>query len=724
MDGANASIGGDQITFTIAPGSPAINVGTPLPAIIGSDLTIDGTIPSGGGPVQIDGAGAGLGASGFVIEGQRVTIKGFRITGFGGDGIDIRNSNNNVVIGNYVGIAANGSRLPNGDSGIEINGSSQGNRIGGLGAGERNVVSGNSGIGVQLLGIVRPDGSCLAPQNNLVEGNYLGLDAQGKKPSPYGNQGAGLGLSVCAQNNAVRANVASGNHDDGIQLDGRTGPAGTANVCNNTIQGNIVGLDPSGSVTRPNVDDGIDIDRGSCNNLVGGTVAGARNIIAGNASDGVDLHEKSEAGTATNGNAIVGNLIGLAADASTPIPNLQNGVNIRFTTQNNTVEGNVIAGNGASGVTIETGLARANTVRNNKIGTLADGTTLRGNGGSGVYVTGGAFQNRIEANTIAGNTLDGVAIEQLSNSTAQTRQNTITHNRIWSNGGLGIDLLPVDGVNANDGATSATVGNLGLDFPVITQATTSSAKGTAPPGSVVELFSAQADAGETNGEGSAFAASVTAGSDGSWCIDGVSLGSLVTATATDASGNTSEFAANVATSGSLSLCATPPTNTSLPKISGITRVGQALTGSRGEWSGTAPLSFTVQWRRCDASGGACAGIAGATGESYRLTRNDIGSRIRFRVTASNSAGTASVSSPATAVVLAAKRPPQCVVPNVIRKSLKKAIRIIRRAHCRVGRIRKVRSTRRLKGRVLREKPRPRTRHRSGTRVNLWVGRGR
>jgi hypothetical protein len=373
-------------------------------------------------------------------------------------------------------------------------------------------------------------------------------------------------------------------------------------------------------------------------------------------------------------------------------------------------------------VRIETGLARANMVVKNKIGTLADGATLRGNGGYGVFVTAGTLQNRIEANTIAGNTLAGVAVA--ADSTTQTLEDTISRNRIWSNGGLGIDLLPVDGVNANDGATSVAVGNNGLDFPVITQATSSSAKGIAPPGSLVELFAAQPGAGETNGEG-LYAGSVTAGGDGSWCIDGASLGSLATATATDASGNTSEFAANIATSGSLSLCATTPSNTSPPKISGTTRVGQTLTGSMGAWAGTAPISFTVQWRRCDASGNGCAGIAGATGESYVLKRADAGSKIRFRVTASNAAGTASVSSAATAVVLATpKRPPQCVVPNVRRKSLKKAIPIIRRAHCRVGRVRKVRSARRLKGRVLREKPRPRTRHRAGTRVNLWVGRGR
>jgi CSLREA domain-containing protein len=791
ISAANASPGGDQITFTIAPNQPStISVGAALPAITGSDVTIDAMTQPGTGHIRLDDPDAGGGESGFVVQGQRVTIKGFRITRFdafgilihsgsgsdvvtgnwigtadgvtaagtgaagilidggtggnridhnvvagasaGSDGIDIHNSSNNILTGNYVGMTADGlSRLPNADTGIEINGDSHGNRVGGVTAAERNVVSGNSGIGVQLLGIPQPDGRCQAPQNNVVEGNYLGVNAAGKKPSPYGNQGAGLEMGVCAQNNRVggtaagAANVASGNHDDGIQLDGQTGPAGAANVCNNTIQGNIVGLDPSASFTRPNVDDGIDLDRGACSNLVGGSVPGAPNIVGGNASDGVDVHERNNAGAGANGNSIVGNLIGLAANGSTPVANLQNGVHLRFTAQDNRVDGNVIAGNGGSGVRIETASARSNAIINNKIGTLSDGTTPRGNASYGVYVTSGANGNRIEANTIAGNALDGVAIEQVSGST--TRQNPIIRNRIWSNGGLGIDLLPVDGVNPNDGTMSTAVGNLGLDFPVITQATTTSATGTAPPGSVVELFSAQPGAGETHGEGAAFAGSVTTSSGGTWRIDGLCLGSLATATATDASGNTSEFAINVAVSGSPSLCLSPPRNTSAPTISGVARVAQTLTAGPGAWSGTQPLTFAFQWERCDASGGACVDISGSTGESYLLTRNDVGSTMRVLVAASNSVGSASAQSMPSGIVVSAPRVArrqQCVVPKVIHRTLKSAIRKIRRAHCRVGRVRRVRSTPSRKGRVLRQKPRPKTRRPAGTRVKLWVGRGR
>ena len=63
---------------------------------------------------------------------------------------------------------------------------------------------------------------------------------------------------------------------------------------------------------------------------------------------------------------------------------------------------------------------------------------------------------------------------------------------------------------------------------------------------------------------------------------------------------------------------TPPSNSALPVVSGSAVVGGVLSGSDGSWSGSAPLSFARQWRRCDAAGAGCVDIAGATGSSYTL----------------------------------------------------------------------------------------------------------
>lgn len=100
-----------------------------------------------------------------------------------------------------------------------------------------------------------------------------------------------------------------------------------------------------------------------------------------------------------------------------------------------------------------------------------------------------------------------------------------------------------------------------------------------------------------------------------------------------------------------------PVRTSDPVISGSPVQGQTLTATSGGWTGTAPITFAYQWVRCGADGGAadgsnCASISGATGASYTLTSGDVGSRMRVRVTASNSAGSTTAASNATAAVQA------------------------------------------------------------------------
>jgi N,N-dimethylformamidase beta subunit-like, C-terminal len=95
-----------------------------------------------------------------------------------------------------------------------------------------------------------------------------------------------------------------------------------------------------------------------------------------------------------------------------------------------------------------------------------------------------------------------------------------------------------------------------------------------------------------------------------------------------------------------------PSNTALPTISGTAVQGQTLTASAGSWSGTAPISYGYQWRRCDTNGANCVDIGGATSSSYVLAAGDVGSTVRVVVTASNSAGSSGATSAQTAVVQA------------------------------------------------------------------------
>lgn len=103
---------------------------------------------------------------------------------------------------------------------------------------------------------------------------------------------------------------------------------------------------------------------------------------------------------------------------------------------------------------------------------------------------------------------------------------------------------------------------------------------------------------------------------------------------------------------------TRPHNTALPTISGTTRQGETLTADPGMWSGTQPITFGFQWRRCDSNGTSCANIVGATSKTYLLTSADVGNTLRVRVLATNTAGSGAAVSAATNVVSA--KPPKSI----------------------------------------------------------------
>ena len=95
---------------------------------------------------------------------------------------------------------------------------------------------------------------------------------------------------------------------------------------------------------------------------------------------------------------------------------------------------------------------------------------------------------------------------------------------------------------------------------------------------------------------------------------------------------------------------TAPASTAAPTVSGPAEQGQTLSAAAGSWSGTTPMTYGYQWRRCNTSGGSCANVSGETGASYALAAADVGSTIRVRVTATNPAGSATADSAPTVVV--------------------------------------------------------------------------
>ena len=121
--------------------------------------------------------------------------------------------------------------------------------------------------------------------NNVIAGNFLGTDASG---SVANSNQVGISVSGTSTNNTIGGttpadrNIISANTVDGMQLFG-------AGVQSNVIAGNYIGLDVTGTIDMGNTNQGISIFIDSSNNTVGGTAAGAGNVISGNNGIGIAI---------------------------------------------------------------------------------------------------------------------------------------------------------------------------------------------------------------------------------------------------------------------------------------------------------------------------------------------------------------------------------------------------------------------------------------------------
>jgi len=495
---------------------------------IGTDVTGTVAMGNGGCGVEIfdqasnNTIGGTTAGAGNVISGN-------------GRGIFIsRGSTGNLMQGNFIGTDVTGTVALGNRGGVGVHiaqvmvGDTTNNTIGGTAAGAGNVISGN-GLGIFIYSSGAP--------GNLVQGNFIGTDVTGTVA--LGN--SGTGVAVGGSNNTIGGtiagarNVISGNGSDGVS-------PGVGNL----IQGNFIGTDITGTIALGNGGDGVASGSG---NTIGGMTAGARNVISGNQNNGIAM-----SGSGATGNLIQGNFIGTDVTGTVAIGNSNNGVLIQG--PSNTVggatagAGNVISGNGNSGVRIIRFHGGGSVVQGNLIGTDVTGMAPLGNGGDGISVhsdnnmIGGATSDA--ANTIAFNAGDGVIV---SSGTV----NAILSNSIFSNTGLGIDLSP-DGVTPNDAGDGDTGANNLQNFPVLTSATSGSttiegALNSTPNTEFrLEFFSNSACDPSGHGEGETFLGSTNMTTDGSGNAsfavtfpDTVTAGHFITATATDPDGNTSEF---------------------------------------------------------------------------------------------------------------------------------------------------------------------------------------
>lgn len=424
----------------------------------------------------------------------------------------------NTVAGNFIGTDVTGTQKIGNGVGVGLWLSDQ-NRIGtnsdGVGdTTELNLVSGN-GVGVLLNGSNR----------NTIAGNYVGTDVTGSTNTATvaGDLGNSTGIWLLSSaSNMVggtatgAGNLVSGNTYYGIQLQGNNNPSDSG-ADENIVQGNLVGTDVSGTIGLSNGGYGIFVN--SNRNLIGGSSAAARNVVAASGNvvggDGIAVFGFSNA---IQGNYIGTDITGTQSLGNSGFPNFLQGNGIRIFAGT----GNAVGGVGAG-----------------------EGNLIAFNVGAGVLVSG-----------------------------TDTINNSIRGNTIRNNGGLGIDLAPVilngTGVTANDADVDddADVGPNGYqNFPSIATAQVSSG-GTLITGELqtkpnttlwVDVYSNSSPDSSGYGEGATYLGSFQASTDSfgrvsfSNNVPGVApSGAYISATATGPDG-TSEFSAwTIATSSNSS----------------------------------------------------------------------------------------------------------------------------------------------------------------------------
>jgi len=484
---ANNHAGLDTVAFNI-PGSGVhtITPASTLPSIT-DPVIIDGytqpgasanTLATGDNAVlliELNTAATGFGLN-IIGPGSGSTIRGLVINR-GSDGIELTQSATNCTIeGNFIGTDPTGTNGLGNLRGI-ANFSCDNNLIGGTTPAARNIISANSGIGVLVLG-----GS-----GNIIQGNFIGTDVTGANALGNGTDGInvqGPGNLVGGTTAAAR-NIISGNVDDGVAIVG-------GGASGNTVQGNFIGTDVTGTQPLGNLEDGVLLATNG-NNTVGGTATGARNIISGNNRYGVILE------TPETNSVVQGNFIGTD------------------------ITGTLALGNGSDGVVID-------VVSNASIGGTAAGASniIAHNGGVGLDVLGNSSIN----NAILGNSIfdqGGLGID------------------LGGDGVTANDHCDTD-TGANDLQNYPVITSASFSGGMVTiSGTLDSTPNTTFH---LEFFSNAVCDPSGFGQGQTFLGSTTVMTDGSCSA---SFGPLmfavpngqhfVTATATDPNGNTSEFSA-------------------------------------------------------------------------------------------------------------------------------------------------------------------------------------
>jgi CSLREA domain-containing protein len=341
-------------------------------------MTIDGYSESGASTntlanadnaaveIALDGANAGPNADGILVAptGAGSLIEGLDIFDFSANEIELQGGGDRIT-GNQLGYDNTGSpaRSP---LGIRVSNSNS-SLIGGVTPAARNVISGNVGSGVDIVG------STASPATgNFVEGNFIGTDSTGVAADGNGRAGpfADLGAVQISGGDdntigglfASARNVISGN---GAGVDIRNGAQ------YNLVEGNFIGVGADGATAVPNINFGVRV--ASDDNLAPPLGPGQ-----------------------TNEPASQGNIIGLNPNNSF------------------TGVGNVIANNGGDGVVVDGSVLPNNATPLANSGNSINGNSIYSNGGLGIDLKGGGGK------ILPDNLMTAPAITAISPATGST----------------------------------------------------------------------------------------------------------------------------------------------------------------------------------------------------------------------------------------------------------------------------------------------------------------
>lgn len=502
---ANATAPGPNRVLFAIPGTPPFTIQPTNTLLVTRPVVIDGASQPGyaGKPIiLLNGTSVGGLSQGIVIFSGGSTVRGLALNRYVAEGIVLRGLGTNRIEGNYIGTDLTGTNVvPNGGAGVYVQIGSSGNVIGGIYATQRNIISGSAGPCVAIADTTT--------RGNWILGNVLGRFVSSTNAAGVSNLNSGVYI-LDARSNVIGGsvsgamNIISGNNESGITIsgtnaqgnrilgniiglgemgtnlvrnagDGITIKSGIGNVVggtaplernvisgnaragiyllggarDNAVQGNFIGTDVSGRLVRSNQFAGVTISIAN-NNLIGGSVPGAGNVISGNSMEGVFISTNSF------WNRIEGNFIGLDATGTNRLNNLASGIAID-NASSNTIGGfvtgarNVISGNRLHGVYINGRGAARNVIQGNYIGTDVTGSRALGNL-AGVWIEDSPSHQIGGDVTGAGNVISGNTANGINLSRGGCTNNTIQGNFIGTdasgafalgNGGVGVNLADV-----------------------------------------------------------------------------------------------------------------------------------------------------------------------------------------------------------------------------------------------------------------------------------------